>query len=322
MREREIRDGNRDGLRVSVFLSLLGNLLPLYLLIGLGFIAGKLLKTDRHSLASLVIYIFTPIVVFGFIIHLDFDPAYIGLPVIFYAVSVICGLGFLALGRKIYGDNRANLTALCCSMGNTGYFGLPLVLLFFDEKQVAIYIFMMLGGSVFEATIGYYIAARGAFSVRDSLAKLVRFPSLYAIAAGLLVNFSGFEMPEIFWTYWTYFKGAYVVTGMMIIGVALSYVDRLVFGLRFVSLVFAGKYVVLPALMYLFVSADKLYFGWYGDDVHKLMMIISIVPTAANVAAFASQMNLKPEKAATTILIGTIFALVYIPAMIWLLDMR
>ncbi len=307
---------------MAVFFSLLTNLLPLYILIGMGFVAARYLKVDRQSLASLAIFMFMPIVVFGFVVNLEFQPSYILLPLVIFAVSIITGLGFLWIGRKIYGDSTANLMAMCCSMGNTGYFGLPLVFLFFNEEQTAIYIFTMLGGSVYEATFGYYLAARGAFDVKTSLRKLAKFPGLYAIAAGIIVNRLGLEPPELFWTYWAYFKGAYVVLGMMIVGAALAGVQKLVFGPRFMSLVFFGKFVVWPVLIYAFVLFDRTVLHWYGADIHNLILIMSLVPPAANIAAFAAQMNMKPEKAATTILAGTVFALVYIPAMIWLLGIR
>lgn len=307
---------------MAVFFSLLTNLLPLYILIGMGFIAARYLKVDRQSLASLAIFMFMPIVVFGFVVNLEFQPSYILLPLVIFAVSIITGLGFLWIGRKIYGDSTANLMAMCCSMGNTGYFGLPLVFLFFNEEQTAIYIFTMLGGSVYEATFGYYLAARGAFDVKTSLKKLAKFPGLYAIAAGIIVNRLALEPPELFWTYWAYFKGAYVVLGMMIVGAALAGVNKLVFGPRFMSLVFFGKFVVWPVLIYAFVLLDRIVLQWYTPDIHNLILIMSLVPPAANIAAFAAQMNMKPEKAATTILAGTVFALVYIPAMIWLLGIR
>ena len=165
-------------------------------------------------------------------------------------------------------------------------------------------------------------AARGAFDVKTSLKKLIRFPALYAIAAGFLVNQMGLEPPELFWTYWAYFKGAYVCMGMMIVGAALSNVERLVFGPRFMAFVFFGKFVAWPVLIYAFVAFDRAILQWYTPDIHNLMLIMSLVPPAANIAAFAAQMNLKPEKAATTILAGTVFALLYIPAMIWLFGIQ
>ncbi|MGH1375402.1 MAG: AEC family transporter [Alphaproteobacteria bacterium] len=307
---------------MAVFLSLFINLLPLYALIGAGYFAGRVLHVDRQSLGSLAIYMFMPVVVFGSVVNLDFKPSYIVLPIFIYIVSVITGLGFLAIGNKVYKDSQANLMAMCASMGNTGYFGLPLVFLFFDKETVAIYIFMMLGGLMYEATVGYYIAARGAFTARESMIKLIKFPTIYAMAAGFTVNYLNIELPEIFWTYWTHFKGAYVIVGMMIVGAALSTLDKFVFGPRFISLVFAGKFIAWIALAFGFVLLDRHIFNWFTTDIHNLVMVMALVPPAANIATFATQMNLQPEKAATTILVGTIFALFYIPAMIWLLGIQ
>lgn len=302
---------------MDVFLSLFINLLPLYALIGAGYFAGKKLGVDRQSLASSAIYIFMPVVVFGFVSKLDFQLAYIALPLFFFFASVVIGLGFFALGQKIYPDNQANLMAMCASMGNSGYFGLPLAFLFFSKEVVAIYIFMMLGGLVYEATVGYYIAARSSFTIKDSFKKLLRFPTLYAMAAGFTVNAMDWELPELFWTYWVHFKGAYVVVGMMLVGAALSTIKKFVFGPRFIALVFAGKFIAFPLLGALFIWLDNTLMHWFSPELHHVVILMTIVPPAANIAAFASQLNIEPEKAATTILIGTIFALVYIPAVIW-----
>lgn len=301
---------------MDIFLTLFTNLIPLYILIALGFIAGRYLNVDRHSVANLVIYLCLPVVAFGFVINLEFQASYILLPIIILFVCSIVGVSVYALGKKAFGDNRANLLSMCASMPNSGYFGLPLVLLLFDTQWVGVYMFMMLGVTIYEATIGYYIAARGSYSVRDSLIKLVKFPALYAVGLALVLNLSGVEPPDLFNTYWGYFKGAYVIMGMMIIGAALANVDKLVFGPRFLSFVCAGKFVFWPIVMGLFTLADINIFGLFTSEIHKLMLVIAIVPPAANIAAFASQLNVQPEKAATTVLICTIFALIYIPIII------
>ena len=68
-----------------------------------------------------------------------------------------------------------------------------------------------------------------------------------------------------------------------------------------------------PALALGFIVLDRNVIGLFNEDIYKLIAILSIVPPAANIAAFAAQLNVQPEKAATTVLIGTIFALFYIP---------
>lgn len=303
---------------MTLFLLLLTNLIPLYILIAVGFLAGRLLDIDRQSLANLAVYILVPVVIFGFIADLDLKPSYALLPFVLYAISTAVAFLFLRIGHAVYGDNRANLLAMCASMGNTGYFGLPLAMLLFDQDWLGVYMLMLVGFILFEATIGYYLAVRGRFTVRQSLIKLVKFPSLYVVAAGLAVNIANTPMPEIFSTYWTYFKGAYVVIGMMIIGVSLSRVERLVLSPRFLGLVFAGKFIAWPAIAFIFIEADKFFLKLFEPEVHRLIYVISIVPPAANIAAFAAQMDLRPEKAAAAILLGTVAALFYIPAMLML----
>ncbi len=307
---------------MSVFFALFFNLLPLYALIGAGFFAGRVLNVDRDSLGSLAMFIFMPVVVFGFVADLEFKFSYIWLPVIFFFAQAIVAFLYLYIGKRVFKDAQANLMAMCTAQGNTGYFGLPLALLFFSKDLVAIYVFMNLGALIFEATVGYYIAARGNFDARTALIKIARFPSIYAIIIGLAFNFADIDLPDTFWTYWTHFKGAYVVVGMMIIGAALARVDKLLFGPRFVSLVFTGKFFVLPLVSYSLVLIDLYLLHWFDTGIHACFMIMSIVPPGANIAAFATKLNLHPEKAATTILLGTIFALLYIPVVVWLLEIN
>lgn len=307
---------------MHIFLTLFTNLIPLYILIALGWVAGRYFDVDRQSLGSLGIYIFMPIVAFGFVAKLEFQPEYALLPIIVFALFSIITLAAYWVGQKIYPDNRANLAAMCAGAANTGYFGLPLILLIFDPQWIAVYIFAMMGGTIYEATVMYYIANRGKFDARQSLMKLLKFPTIYTIVAALFWNASGFELPEQFNTYWTYTKGAYVLIGMMIIGVSLSKAKKLIIAPRFISLVFAGKFIVWPLAAFAVVWLDERVFGLFGNEIHNLLMIMAIVPPAANVAAFAAQLDMRPEKAATTILLGTVFALFYIPLMVMLLGMQ
>ena len=253
---------------------------------------------------------------FGFVAKLDFQFEYLFIPIAVFAFSSAVLLSVYALGQKIYGDKRANLLAMCAAMGNTGYFGLPIALLLLDTHWVAVYIFANMGGVICEATVMYYIANRGAFDVKTSVKKLLQFPTIYAVALGVYFNQTGIELSEQFNTYWQYFNGAYVIVGMMIIGVALSRVDKLVIGPKFMALAYAGKFIVWPLLSIAFIAVDYLYLHLFAREVYLIMLVIAIVPPGANISAYAAQLDLNPEKAATTVLIGTIFALFFIPAVL------
>lgn len=307
---------------MDLFLSLLFNIFPLYILIGLGFIAGRFFEVDRKTLANLVIFIVVPVVAFGYIAQIDMKPAYILLPLLYFTFLVVMGLGFFKLGQCVYGDSRANLLSLSTAQSNSGYFGLPVMIFLFEPQWVALYMFINLAGLIYEATFAYYIAARGAYDVKESLRKVLAYPTLYAVIFGFGMNAAHVELPDLFLTYWGYFKGAYVVMGMMILGVALSALHRFEFSLRYNALVFLGKFMVWPLLMGAFVVLDIVLFKLYGPEIHTMLMLLSIMPPAANVTAFATQFNTNPEKAATTVLAGTLFALIAIPLVLVLTAMR
>ena len=299
---------------MDLFLSLLANIAPLYVIIALGWIAGRFYEVEKESLAGLAIYILVPIVSFYYVAALEFKPAYTALPLIVFGLYTFMTFLFYALGRRLYPDKRANLLAMCSAASNTGYLGLPIVILLFPTEWVGVYVFALAGGLLYEATVMYYIANRGNFSPRDSVLRVLKFPVLYAILIGLVINFTGFDLPSQLDAFWGYFKGAYIVIGMMIIGVSLSKVTRLVIVPKFLSVVFFAQFIVWPLMALGVIGLDKAVLHWFSPEIYKLLMIMAIMPPAANIAAFAAKLDLNPEKAATTILLSTIFALFYIPA--------
>jgi hypothetical protein len=108
---------------------------------------------------------------------------------------------------------------------------------------------------------------------------------------------------------------------MMIIGAALSKVDKLVFAPRFLGLTFLGKQMVWPIIAFLFMTLDTYALHMFPLEAYKVLFILAIAPPAANIAAFAIEMDLNPEKAASTILILTLTSLIYVPAMLVLFNM-
>src|SRR5690606_9513266 len=160
------------------------------------------------------------------------------------------------------------------------------------------------------------IASRGKCTVEESLKRLLKFPTIYAMTAGLLCNHFQVEMPDMFYPYWDYCKGSYVLAWMMVICAAPAEVNQLVIAPRCFAFAFIRKFIVWPLATWLIILADQHYFHLFAPEVYQLLFIMAIVPQGANIAAFATQMDLKPEKAASTILIGTVFALFYIPMML------
>lgn len=301
-------------------LMLIANILPLWILMGVGYIGGRWLEINLHSIARINIFLLIPFVTFGAIARMEFDPAYLLLPTSLCAISVIITLGAYALAKRVWqGDARANLIGASAANGNTIYFGLPLILTFFGPEIVGVYLFMNMGPQLSNLTLAYFISARGQHPWQESLKKVAIFPALHASWLGIVVNLLGWEPPAIFNQYWEYGTGATVILGMMMIGVALGKISLLLPDMKLLRGLFTVKFLVWPALCYLLVLADQLVFNLFPLEIHQVVMIFAVMPLMGSLVAYAAEYDLYPERAASAVLLSILAMLIIIPAIFWLM---
>ncbi|MBV8939072.1 MAG: AEC family transporter [Alphaproteobacteria bacterium] len=301
---------------MSVFFLLLGRLIPLYATVGLGFFAGRWMQVQRESVARIVFYLLVPFVMFFGVMRAEFTAATFTLPLITYVFSAGLSISFYLVARRFWKDATANIIGCTAGTGNTGYFGLPVATALFDEGTVAIYILLMLGVTLAESSIGYFLAARGHASWREALRRVLRLPTVYAFLLGVLLREAGAGLPQPVWDYLAAMRGAYTVLGMMVVGLGIAGMRRLVVDGRFIAVTYAAKFVAWPALALSAVTLDAQFFRLYDAQVHNALILLSVVPLAANTVVIAALLNIVPEKAASAVLLSTFVAIVYVPAMI------
>lgn len=298
-------------------ITLVTDILPLYLIVGIGYFAGRRLGINRDTIAPLLIYIISPAVIFYGVATAPIQNQYLLLPVVFYAVGLFLSFVFYEIGKLFWpSTNEKNLLSASAGSGNTGYFGLPLVLAITGEAGLSIAVFCLIGSLLYEATRVYYVIARGHATAKEAAIRALRMPIIYAFTLGLIANRLGVQFGGGLDDAFGYFKGAYVVFGMMIIGVVLATTTRAAFDLKFTVLAFIAKFLCLPLLIGAFVLLDSAYFHMFDSLVHTVMLILSIVPMAANMISYATLLKAHPQKVALTVIASTIFALVYIPVFV------
>ncbi|WP_336365955.1 AEC family transporter [Marinobacter sp. C2H3] len=301
---------------MAAALALFLKLIPLYVTVALGWVAGRYLEASGRHIAGIMLYIVTPSVVFSGVMAAPLSPEVILLPFITFGFSSVLGLVQLRLARRVIHDGSASLIPLCVGSGNTGYFGVPVALLLFGQEGLGLYIVCMLGTTLFENSVGFYLAARGRYDLKDALWRVVKLPSVYAFLAAVALNLSGVRIPEIFVPLFDNLRGAYSILGMMIIGMSITSFRGLAGNLRFTGLAFFGKFVIWPLVAIAFWWLDANVFGIYGEAVHQAMFLISITPIAANTVVIATLLDTSPRQAAGTVMLTTLFALAFIPVMI------
>ncbi len=305
---------------MDILALLLPHIIPLYILIAMGYVGARWLDVNLESMASMAIYFISPVVVFGAITRIEFQVSYLLLPFVLFLISAVIGISAYMLALRGFERGKlANLIGMTSTNGNSGYFGLPIVLALYGTPAAGIYLMMTTFIELSTNTIGYYILARGHFSVKESLIKVLKLPPLHGMIWGLVWNFSGMPLPDVFYVYWERFTGAWVVIGMMIIGIAIGKTAHLKLNFKLLGWMMGIRYIIWPLLAIGFAMLDRYVLGLYDGRIHTLLLIIGVVPHAANAVAFAAQMKVCPEDTATVVLISTCFALFFIPAAFLLL---
>ena len=305
---------------MSLFFIILLKIFPLYLNVILGYVAAKSLQVQRESIATLLIYILGPIVVFSATLSVKINFAIAMIPIFLY---IFCSLiAFLALfiWGKSWNNPTGNILAFSAGTGNTGYFGIPLAVIFFPPALADIYIFAVLASLLYESTTGFYVTAKGNFTVKESLIKISKLPILYAFVLGLCLNIIGLEIPETLSAYTSQFKGAYGILGMMMLGMGLIGLkgNEDNWDKKFITITFIIKFIFWPLAMLFFIYIDKTFLQILNNDLYKVLFLFSIVPLAGNSVTLAVLLNAKPEKTALTVFLSTLVSVLSIPLFVYL----
>jgi len=293
---------------------LLQNIVPLYGLIALGWVAGRYLDVNLHSVARINLFILLPMVTFGGIIKIDFNPAYILLPIILGACSVVATFLSFNTAKRFFRDGRENLIGAATVNGNALYFGLPIILFLFGKQWGGIYILMNIGPMLSNMILANFITARGRYDIKKSILKVLKFPAVHAAWIAAVLNMSGVKIHnDIAWNYWGYAAGALLFLGMMMIGIGLSKLEKFQIDWAFLCGLFLSKHILWPAIATGFILFDTRITHLFTTEIHQMMLLWSSMPVMGNLVAYASEYELYPEKAATGVLLSSLFGLVSIP---------
>jgi predicted permease len=302
---------------MTLALIILTKLIPLYLLIALGYIAGRFLAVKRESIAPLLIYIISPVVVFNAILSTELTTKILMLPFLFWAIA--CGVCVVALktGERFLGNGPLkNILAFACGSGNTGYFGLPVAIFLFGESSAGLAIIAGFGMVLFENTLGFFTTARGHHTAKESLFRVLKLPALYAFILGIALNFSGVRLQKPWSDLALNFRGAYAVIGMMMVGLGVATLKNFKFNFKFIGLSLVFKFFLWPALVFGIIFLDRTVMHFFSPEIHQIMVLMSIVPLPANAVAVATALNTEPEMAGVAVLASTAFGLIYIPLVV------
>ncbi|CAH1042618.1 AEC family transporter [Halomonas sp. TD01] len=292
--------------------ALMGPLLMLLGFVGLGWIAAQRLKIDPRPIATLLVYLIAPLTIFRALMNGGPTAEYLLLTLALFILVSIMALTVRWFTQHRFGPQEGALLAFSSGTGNTGYFGLPVALILLPPEGVTLYLFCMLGINLYEFTVGFYLSARGHFSMRQSLIKIVRLPLIYAFLSALLLSALNVTLPSALMNSLDVFPATYTLLGMMIIGMTLSQVTLDAWDSRFVATCVGLRYLLWPLVMLIVVLLLQA-LGPLAPELGMALLLLGVVPMASNVVVVAMELGIQPQKGALAVLTTTLLAPLLIP---------
>ncbi len=305
-----------------MFFNLILRIAPLYSLVAAGCIAGRFAHVKKESIASLMLYVLDPVVIFYATLTLTINAHTLLLPLFMFVAGTVLCLVTYRFSKLFWTDAHSNILAFSAGTGNTGYFGLPIAAALLGDWTYGTIVLCMMGLVVYQNTIGFYITAKGHHTVGESVQKLLKLPGLYAFAAGLAAQGMALHLPESISVLFLQTKSAYGILGMMLVGLGVSDVRRLAVDWKFTVFAFASKFLLWPAAIGLFIVCDVRLLHLFAPATHQVLLFLSTVPMAATTVVYATELRIEPQKTAVTVLLSTLVAAWYIPIFTTLFILR
>jgi hypothetical protein len=175
---------------------ILSAVLPVFLIAGVGFAIRKFFPVDLKTLSVLNIYILIPSLVFASLSKRALDWTIFGKVALAALLMVLALSGVLtALARLRKMEPQLEGAFLMTMFANLGNFGLPVVLFAFGEEALSLAVVVMVCGGFLQNSVGLYFAQRSRHNALTSALHVFRFPMIYAFAAALIFQRTGWGLP-------------------------------------------------------------------------------------------------------------------------------
>ncbi len=302
------------------FFMVLKTVAIMFFFIACGFTLVRTKKADAShakGLSAILVYLLAPCLMISSFQKMDYTPENFKKTMTFFVVSLLIQALFLGIMylfiRKKYEVAKYRVMAVAATLGNVGFFGLPIITSVFpNESVVACYstayvasmnLLCFTLGIFFISNNRKFISFKGAF-LNPTTLSFITAVTLYSLnlkfpyTVGDMVNLLGRMTTPIC---------------MIIVGFRLASMNlKDVFKARFAYVASLLKLLVFPLFALLCVA-----FFPFLDNVFKLsIFILSCAPTGVVVLSLAELHECEQKTTANAVLLTTLISLVTIPLLL------
>lgn len=313
---------------MSAFLYILSqNILPIFILIGLGFLLDRRFHLQITTLTKINFYLFVPSFTFVNLYQTDIpiDAVKAFLITILILLSNY-GLSILIAKIKHYPPDVKYAFQNSIMFYNSGNIGIPLITLVFStgpyllgdktpylDLALSIQVMILVVQNVGVNTIGFINAGRASLSTRQAILNVFKMPTVYMVPLAFLLKFVPYDITKLpIWPVLNYARNGLVPIALISLGAQLSK-SRFKLDNRDVYLASFIRLIGGPLLALFFVHLFHL-----SGIPAQVVFISASVPTAVNTALIAVERENQVDFATQVVVLTTLLSALTMTSMIYL----
>lgn len=297
--------------------------LPFFALIGLGWAAAAIRFFPAEGAAWLTRFVFyfaLSAMLFRFAAGLDMAALFDLRFVLAYLLGsgAVWAIGITVARARGLGIAEAAMEAQCCMIGNTGFLGVPMLVVLLGPAAIGpVLMVLTIDMLVFSTLITLIIHAARQGGLRPAavvpvLRGVASNPMILAMVAGLVWGGLALPLPEPLDEFLTILGAAATPGALFAIGASLA--GRRLARLAPSAWLSGAKLVLHPA------AVGLAAWGFGVDPTAAGVMVVAAgLPVAGNVYILAQHFGVAQQRVSTAILISTAASILTIPALILLI---
>lgn len=299
---------------VLVIAEILNVILPVFLLLGIGFFIGKYMTLHSKSISDLCIYIFSPALFFHSVTVSSLEWNDLAKIAGFALLLFACYAVFIQVAAFVFKWELAykNTMMLASGFPNTGNYGLPIVLFAFGDEGVAIAIIYVVTQSFLMNSAGiYYASSNGKTSQKDIFRTIIRMPGFIAILTALFLKMVQIPVPQAIENASGLLGQAAIPTMLTLLGVTLASI-QIKNVIKFIATATILKLAIFPLIAFLLL----LLIYPAASLETRVFLLSAATPAAATTTLLAINFKMNPDMVSSAMFVSTVASLITIPLLL------
>ena len=281
-------------------------ILPVFLIIALGYLLERRLSLDVRPISRVIFYALAPCLVFSSTATSSVSGADIWKIVSFVLLTTLAMGLFSWAGARALRFSRAMESAflLATLFVNSGNYGLSVNLFAFGQDGLERAAVFFTVSAFLTNSVGVYLASRGQASGPGALRNVFKVPIIYGALAGFVVNLTAITVPEPVAKAVNLVGGASVPLMLLLVGVQLARTS-LAGELKVIGLAAFVRLVVAPAVALVLAA-------WLGltGVTRQTCITEASMPTAVMTIILATEFEAEPQFVAGVVFVSTLASVI------------